>query len=831
MIIHGKLDRAAETEPHPPVIQTGRNLTSRAACCGLAGCCVLLAMPVVQADMIREIIVTAQKREELIQDVPMSISAYSGDNLEELGVRNLTDLGSHTSGVEMLNADCSQPTYSIRGIQTFDFTAGSDPTVAVYVDGIYASRDAGAEIPLSDIDRVEILKGPQGTLLGRNAIGGAIHIVTREPGPIQAAGMHTSVSNLGGRDAEVVWNQPLNESLALRLSAASHRHDGWMENIAGSDQNQEDNQAFRLALGWTPDDDLHLIWRASYDVRDQYSGTIPTITDAVSVFGNPSQDRADPFGPVAIDGRNLEQRDLFTTSLHITRDYEAFTFTSITGWRNFNTDFWQDEDGSANVDYTFNSLLQTDDDQFSQELRWNGDTETLKWTLGAVFAREHIDRLSLGELRRTTLETFALWEAAKAQLLPAGLTESQIAEQLPYLRAQNRVEGLDGIAVASFVSQLVQPCGVGVPVDTCAQLILPAVQQELLNMDPWTETVRNTGTFESRALYGDVTWSLNDRVDLTAGLRYTEDRKTFTIFSAYQNSLLGMPIGIVFHNKGLPLLDSRESDDWDALSGRLVLGYKLDTDRLAYASIATGFKSGGFNSLNYGPGVQTAYDSEELVNYEIGMKGDFLDHSLRLNGAAFFYQYQDLQELDLVGVPIPHYNIRNADAEGSGLELDFIWAPGERLTLMGNYSYLETRYTDYQIIEAIGETAADDKTGKPRSGTPRNKVNLSMIFNQALTNLGTIAYRLDYTYIGHRLSARVNSDEQDPFRKVKGYGLWSGRISLISPARHWELAVWARNLLDDNIIGDFADMGQTIGSLTAWPLEPRRFGLDLNYSF
>jgi len=211
MIIHGKLDRAAETEPHPPVIQTGRNLTSRAACCGLAGCCVLLAMPVVQADMIREIIVTAQKREELIQDVPMSISAYSGDNLEELGVRNLTDLGSHTSGVEMLNADCSQPTYSIRGIQTFDFTAGSDPTVAVYVDGIYASRDAG---------------------------------VTREPGPIQAAGMNTSVSNLGGRDAEVVWNQPLNESLALRLSAASHRHDGWMKNIAGSDQNQEDNQAF-----------------------------------------------------------------------------------------------------------------------------------------------------------------------------------------------------------------------------------------------------------------------------------------------------------------------------------------------------------------------------------------------------------------------------------------------------------------------------------------------------------------------------------------------------------------------------------------------------------
>ena len=280
---------------------------------------------------IEEIIVTAQKRAEGIQDVPISISAFTGQNLQDLGVRNLTDIGRYTSGIEMHNSDASQPTYSVRGVQTFDFTAGSDPTVAVYVDGVYAARGAGAEIPLSDIERVEVLKGPQGTLFGRNAIGGAIHIITEEPGEDQEGEARVSMGNYGRKDVELMYNQPITDTLAVRLSGYSHRRDGWLDNIAGSDQNQEDNQGFRLGVKLTPSDNLNVVWRAGYHEKNQVSGAIPTITDAIALFGAPSQNKADPFDNVAIDGLNLEERDLFTTSLHIVWELDDATLTSITG--------------------------------------------------------------------------------------------------------------------------------------------------------------------------------------------------------------------------------------------------------------------------------------------------------------------------------------------------------------------------------------------------------------------------------------------------------------------------------------------------------------------
>jgi len=366
------------------------------------------------AVVIEEIVVTAQKRAESAQEVPIAIAAYSGEGLKDLGVQNLTDVGKFTSGVEMLNSDISQPTYSIRGVQTFDFTAGSDPTVAIYVDEVYATRSAGAEIPLIDIERLEILKGPQGTLFGRNAIGGAIRIITKTPGPEQEGSVKITAGNFSRQNVEVYYNQPLTDELSMRISGYGHRRDGWLDNVAGDDQNQEDNQGGRLSLAWNPSDDYSLIWNASYHEHDQINGVIPTDTNNIVKFGTPPLAKADVFGNVAFDGLNGEERDSFSTSLEVVKDYDDFTLTSITAYRSFNTDFWQDEDGSANLDYVFNSLNQTDDDQISQELRLTGVTDKLKWTAGATYHKEHIDRTTGVEFSRSTLETFAGWQAIKA---------------------------------------------------------------------------------------------------------------------------------------------------------------------------------------------------------------------------------------------------------------------------------------------------------------------------------------------------------------------------------------------------------------------------------
>jgi iron complex outermembrane recepter protein len=204
--------------------------------CTLAIAIAVLAQPL-HAQVMEEIIVTAQKRAENVQDVPIAISAYSGEALEKLGTRALSDIGRFTAGVDMNNDKALQPTYSIRGVETNDWTIGSDPAVAVYVDGVYAARGAGAEAAFVDIERIEVLKGPQGTLFGRNATGGAIHLITNKPSFDTEGRIKLTAGNYLRRDVEGFYNTALSETLALRVSASVQTRDGYIEDINGGEVN------------------------------------------------------------------------------------------------------------------------------------------------------------------------------------------------------------------------------------------------------------------------------------------------------------------------------------------------------------------------------------------------------------------------------------------------------------------------------------------------------------------------------------------------------------------------------------------------------------------
>lgn len=185
------------------------------------------ALPVNASAILEEVIVTAQKHEESVQDVPIAISAFSGDAIKELGATNVSELTSFTPGLDSNNTSSTQPAYNIRGVQTNDFNVGSDPSVAVYIDGVYASRGAGAEVPFSDVERIEVLKGPQGTLFGRNSTGGAIHIITKKPSLEEQSGEVTvSAGKHGKRDADFGYNLPINDTTALRLSGTINKSDG-----------------------------------------------------------------------------------------------------------------------------------------------------------------------------------------------------------------------------------------------------------------------------------------------------------------------------------------------------------------------------------------------------------------------------------------------------------------------------------------------------------------------------------------------------------------------------------------------------------------------------
>ncbi|WNZ58382.1 TonB-dependent receptor [Microbulbifer sp. MKSA007] len=817
----------------------------------------------VHAAEIEEVVVTAQKRAENLQDVPIAISAFTGENIKEAGVKNLTDLGKYTPGVEMHNDTALQPTYSIRGVQTNDWTIGSDPAVAVYVDGVYTGRSAGAEIPLTDIERVEVLKGPQGTLFGRNATGGAIHIITTKPQADDSTELNLTAGNYGRQSSDLLVNRQISDNLYGRFSASTNRRDPFADNLAnGFSVGDQDTQTYRASVLWEPATDTEVLWRANYGIMDQGSALRTTIVPSL-------KDETDVFGDYALDTPTIEDRDSFGTSLTITKDFDNFTFTSITAYSEFDAHLQQDEDGTANPDYMFGSANTDDQSQFSQEFRLNGATDTIKWTLGASYSEEEVDHTTYANFTTGSVESFAVYEGVKAAY--PDLTQTEQEDLAVITRAQLQQAGLEGIASASFVYDLMLQTG---QVDALlAQLGAAGITGDMLyaedvvgqmmaGFNPWIasdahwgESVRNTGDYRSSAIYGDMTWSLTDKMDLTVGARYTYDQKDFTIQTAYGNSIplslsggdvrlvdgdgnvigtvtlpevdLGSQLfGIVFFNNGQPVLDSKLSDSWSDLSGRIVLDYRWNDDVMTYVSLADGFKAGGFNSLNFGPGVESSFDQEDVVNLEVGLKSSLFDNRVRLNTSIYTYEYNNLQELDLVGTPIPSYNLRNSDAEGTGAEIEVQWAVTESLFIAGNYSYLDTEFTDYQIIEAIGETEEDSKVGQSRVSTPENKFNLMAEYTVDLASGGEFIFRGDYNWTDERIGSIT-----DRTRIVEDYQLFNLRAAWNSPSDSYSLALWIQNLTDEEIAGGYGGTGAAIGASPAWRFMPRMYGADLTVRF
>jgi len=805
-----------------------------------------------QAGTLEEVVVTAQKRTENVQDVPIAISVFSADAVEKLTARNLVDLGRFTAGVEMSSLESLQPKYTIRGVETNDWTVGSDPAITVYVDGVYAARGAGAEAALVDLARVEVLKGPQGTLFGRNATGGAIHILSQKPVMEQEGRVKVSAGNYDRLDGEFMFNQPLGDAVALRVVAVSRNRDGYVDNIGRKDLNNEDNQTIRGNLLWDATPDTEVLWRMEYSELDQNSAAHQTLISPVFENANPGRQYSD-FGDVHTDFINLEKRDAFNTSLEVNHNIGDLTFTSITAWREFETELDEDLDGSNNLDYLFHSNNPEENDYFSQEFRLTGFSESLKWTVGATYSKEHVDHTTVANFNVSSLETFAWAELLRgaggetsnaflSQIVGltqeeideiATLNNSEIGDILPGYRQIQKDRGLDGIAASSFVWAFLNGQGTladfGISDNAAVGIfgqILPDLAPRIAAFDPWPEQVLSSGTYQSYAVYGDATWSLTDFLNLSAGLRYTYDDKEFSLFTAYQNTIVGAPFGLAFYNNGRPLLDATQDDTWDNFSGRLVLDYIVNDDVMVYGTVATGFKSGGFNSLNFGPDIDTSYDEEEVINYEIGMKGQFFDNSLQLNASAFFYEYDNLQELRLLGQPVPSYNLRNSDAEGYGAEFEGYWLATENLTISGNYSYLKTEYTDFNIIEAAGETEEDDRTGEPRVGTPENKINLSVEYLWQLGDFGGLIPRVDYTWVDERVDSL-----EDPNRKIDAYSLVNARLTLLPDNGNWEVALWATNLTDKELFGEYGDNGDQLGSLTGIRIPPRMYGADFVYNF
>jgi iron complex outermembrane receptor protein len=331
----------------------------------------------------------------------------------------------------------------------------------------------------------------------------------------------------------------------------------------------------------------------------------------------------------------------------------------------------------------------------------------------------------------------------------------------------------------------------------------------------------------SAAVYGDATYALSDKTDLTVGLRYTRDEKDFTL-TIVPNEF-GFGVGLN------PTPGVTQSNSWSNLSTRAVVSHRFAEDTMAYASYATGYKAGGFNSTE----LSNAFNEEEVTNYEIGLKSTPFER-LRFNAALFFYDYTDLQELVSVLNPdtgINELRIRNEDAEGRGVEVETQWRVLPEVTLSANYTYLDTEITKFALFAT--ETAADDRTGEPQSSVAKQKFNVSAEYTLTLQKAGDVSFRVGYSHVGRRraqgrggatleaqaLMAPYQDDLAGPYSNV------DARITYTDASERWHLSVFGQNLTNEEYLYTLGGLAAGVGSPIADRAPPRFFGVEAAYSF
>ena len=798
-----------------------------------------------QAQGLEEVIVTAQKREQGLQDVPISVQAFDRQKIDNLSAQDIGDLGIFTPNVD-IGLGVNQPRYSIRGIGTSDFGVGSDPAVGVYVDGVYIGRSGGSKTAFNDIARIEILNGPQGTLFGRNAAAGAIQYVTNKPVAAGEGWAQVTAGNYDRLQLEGVYNMPLSDTLFWRTGVLWNRRAGWVDNkYNGDDLARQDNWSITTALRWQPVANLDLLWRMEYDEVDQDS------RPASSAVRGLRDNRGRDFDKVETEEKLDETRKLFGASLHISYDMPRATFTSITAYREYDSENPEEKDGSADPQFRMTDLNREDNDQWSQELRLNGEAfDNFTWLVGANYNRENADQRSGIRLNTVTVDKLVMEREAG----------------IPY--------------------ELVEPgFGFDLSFGPLGFPDLPRIYEngrEALAAGFYAENIDVSGEYESWAVFGDVSWAILDNLELTVGIRYTEDDKKFGrnvkyndfgMWFAFDETRIDANGNLVSYPGGVQGWYWQDQT-WDDTTGRVVLDWQAMDDILIYASYAEGYKAGGFNSVG-DRNDDPPFDPEQVTNYEIGIKSTWFDNTLRLNAALFDYEYDNLQELQFVdgvcqGRQFGSHQFLTSDVEGDGYELSLNWLALPDLELWAVAGSVDADVVEKTRCEVIdGNAITLDRSGEKFADD--FSYSLGADYSRGFANGSKLALSVSWAWkegAGDRTSCAYVQDLPDgsgafyEFREVEGELIISNdsatgnlseppfgscpdlddeerlnaRAAWISPGGEWEIGAWVTNATDWGPDGDAGGIAQelqstiTDGSPAYDRREPpRMYGIDLRY--
>ena len=721
---------------------------------------------------LEEVVVTARRREETLQMTPISVTAFTGEGLREREVMDLADLSRHVANFNLLTSTSfggSSTAYAfIRGIGQLDLFVQNDPGVGIYLDGVYIGRSQGAVLEMVDVQRVEVLRGPQGTLFGRNTIGGAISLITEPAGPKRSALLELEGGNFSALNGKAKVNVPLADDLSLSATVVRRSHDGYAEAkptalcpVCSHDaENDDDTWAGRVALRYTPTSNLTVDLGGDYSAKHNRA-----IASRLAFYGS----TADPFSiasaysnavavqwgaPAAafVNTTVNTHQSGFTgwdyqktggTNLTVTWLVDGMTFKSITAYRRMDVTDASDSDGSPLVNATLVGD-KTHQTQVSQEFQLIGTSfdKKLDWTVGLFGMRENANNTIVQGTQ------FAEMTFIPPFAPPLFLPFPQFVPSMCFNKN----------APPLFGCGLLAPQGPpGGPPSDGAQFTDYKVR--------------------TAAAYTNLTWHFTDQLSVSAGARYNYDQKYFYYWNHPQP-----PPPSVAPNGILDL-----SHHWDSVTPRVGLEYQATKDALLYASVSRGIKSGNFNSGN--DISQPLYvQPEKATAYEVGAKTSWFDHRMTANLALFYTDYKDQQLLvqtSFVSQQRAYVNV--AASEIYGFEFELAAHP----------------YNHLQLTASVGNTTS--KVKELNLGTPQVTVGSRLVhtplfavnLGAALVDVpvgaaGRMALRADWSHKTSQEGDYLNSQ----VARVDGYGVANARLSYAPVDSNWELYAYCNNVFD-----------------------------------
>jgi len=761
------------------------------------------------------IIVTAQKREQSLQDVPIVVTAVGEQQLEDAGVKDIKDLTVLTPGLLVTSTSSETVTTArIRGVGTVGDNPGLESSVGVVIDGVYRPRNGVGFGDLGEMERIEVLKGPQGTLFGKNTSAGVINVISKQPEFTFGAEGELTVGNYGAIGAAASVTGPIiDDVLAGRLFVVKRERDGFYDIRTGDGPrtNTEDaNQNFYSVRGQllaTPTDALEIRFIADYTKRDEdccagvavvnnpvRQGYIDTLSASDSGVLNP----ANPGQRIAYANRDttqeIEDKGLSAEVNWDTGLFGDATLTSITAWREFYNLSAQDSDFStADIWYRpADGRNSVTFEQFSQEFRLAGQADRLNWLVGVFAAKEEL--------------------SAKNTLLFGD-------DYRPYF----------SLIASGGLSQAALPG---------AYYVSGTGQADLYNQEAKTIAVFTNNSFE-----------ITDALELTVGLRFTSEEKTLA--TQYNNTGTGLPCFAL--SLCLPWTDSnfnnvdtnqkRTEEEW---SGTAKLAYRFNESVMGYLSYARGYKAGGFNldrartlvSTTVAPyytiNTKTAFDAEFVDSYEAGLKTTLFDRSLLLNFSAFIQNYEGFQLNAFTGISFIVTSI--PEVNSSGFDADFVWfSPIDGLRLQGGLTFADTEYGDF--VPPAGASLL--LPGNNMSFAPLWSGSLSGSYDRDLGENFTMRASLSAKF-----TTEYNTGSDLNPRKVQDdLTVLNGRIAFGTRDERWSLELWGQNLTDQdyyqvvfdaplqNVTNATPGGLPTTDALNAFLGAPRTYGVTLRAKF